>query len=91
MVKAIDSPPTLRIHFMTRRDRIASGPGGGAGTSGGGWDGRSMSGRMEVWGGGRKDGFGECGLLAEVTFVPTGLRNKARGCEGTSYPGLIRV
>jgi hypothetical protein len=42
---------------MTCSDRIASGPGGGAGASGGGWGGRSMSGRMEDRGGGRKDGI----------------------------------
>jgi hypothetical protein len=39
------------------RDRIASRPDGGAGTSGGGWEGRSMSGNMGDPGGGRKDGF----------------------------------
>ena len=75
--------------LMILRDRIAPSPGGGAGTLGGGWGGRSMSGRMEDRGGGRKDGFGGCGLVAEVTFVPTGLRNKARGCAdaGGATPG----
>lgn len=75
--------------LMILRDRIASGPGGGAGTSGGGWGGRSIPGRMEDRGGRRKDGMGECGLVAEVTLVRTGLRNKARGCAdaGDATPG----
>ena len=48
---------------MIRRDRIASGPGGGAGTSGGGWGGRSMSDKMADRGGSRKDGLGERSVM----------------------------
>jgi hypothetical protein len=50
-----------------------------------------MSGRMEDRGGGRKDGFGRCKLVAEVNAVPTGLRIKARGCVdgGGATPGNL--
>jgi hypothetical protein len=50
---------------MTRRDRIASGPGGGAGTSGGGWEGRSISGNIggSGW---WPQGWVRCGAEREV-------------------------
>ena len=71
----------IRIHIMTRRDRIASGPGGGAGTSGGGWEGKSISGRMEERGGGRKDGFGGPEERIE-RLLPEGSLSERRGRDG---------
>lgn len=37
IMKATEIPPTQSMLFMFRCERIASRPGGGAGTSGGGW------------------------------------------------------
>jgi hypothetical protein len=89
ITKMLPAPSISQL--MILRDRIAPSPGGGAVRSGGGWGGRSMSDRMEDRGGDRKDGFGGCGMAAEVTFVPTGLRNKARGCVdgGGATPGNL--
>jgi hypothetical protein len=42
-VKITEAPPIKRIHPILLRDFSASGPGGGAGTSGGGCGGSAFS------------------------------------------------